>query len=30
MSMLETPTAAVGADSAAWLGLKDAVAGFRV
>ena len=29
MSMLETPTTAVGADSAAWLRLKDAVGAFR-
>jgi hypothetical protein len=29
MSMLETPTTAVGAGSAAWLGLKDAVGAFR-
>ncbi len=29
MSMLETPTTTVGADSAAWLRLKDAVGAFR-
>ncbi|HEY0374731.1 MAG TPA: DUF6421 family protein, partial [Amnibacterium sp.] len=30
MSMLETPTTTVGQDSAAWLGLKDAVGAFRL
>jgi uncharacterized protein DUF6421 len=30
MSMLETPIAVIGADSAAWLRLKDAVSAFRL